>query len=408
MLSLAGAGSFRTVYKAVLHFKPTSVVAPFVLESHPTTADEPLRTTLVALQILHLDSLRRRRSPYFAPDEVHLESGLEVLRREHAIYDVLEASEDHPGRRHVRCRLGAFLVNSSVIMCAYEWCPAHVMTPNPAGVYSVRSYSLVLYNELGARRLARELVLALQFLGDNGVAHRDIKPHNLFLTREPPQEWLVHHDCDYMAPHEEEAEDDFLWFGAPTFTRGAGLSEKVDSVEFRQSLFGEDLESECDLNDEAALRAAIAAGRNPRPLRKQNDPSQPMLLVADFNSAHLLSGRFDSGGEGTRSFVPPECFRLGHEPIEAEKRDVWSLGCVVVSMLTGRPPFHHTNPTRLLSSILSEEVTVPSLFGPATSLDSDNHDLTPECVEFLRGTLNKDPTARWSLQQCLDSSWLAL
>ena len=115
---------------------------------------------------------------------------------------------------------------------------------------------------------------------------------------------------------------------------------------------------------------------------------------------------------GTRAFTAPESFVEVSESINPEKREVWAIGCTLVTMLRGAPPYNDDNHTRLLYSILSDAVQLPAVAPDHNLCDLLANDassvaqLSQNCITFLRGLLAKDPESRWTVSEALASSWL--
>lgn len=74
--------------------------------------------------------------------------------------------------------------------------------------------------------------------------------------------------------------------------------------------------------------------------------------------------------------------------------DIWSLGCTVIELLTGFPPYHELSDVTALFRIVSDDC--PPL---PTNLSAD-------CEDFLRKCFNKDMHTRATTDQLLDHRWL--
>jgi cell division control protein CDC15 len=62
--------------------------------------------------------------------------------------------------------------------------------------------------------------------------------------------------------------------------------------------------------------------------------------------------------------------------------DIWSLGCTIIELLTGNPPYHDGNRFYALSRMVSE---------PHPPLPKD---ISPECEDFLMQCFKKEPELR--------------
>jgi serine/threonine protein kinase len=94
----------------------------------------------------------------------------------------------------------------------------------------------------------------------------------------------------------------------------------------------------------------------------------------------------------TKIYQPPEvwedCNYLGFP------HDIWSLGVVLWEMIFHTMPFKSTTEIALKQEILAFKPVFPQV------------ELDPDLKEVLEGTLTRDPTQRWSVEQVTDCAWL--
>lgn len=83
--------------------------------------------------------------------------------------------------------------------------------------------------------------------------------------------------------------------------------------------------------------------------------------------------------KGTPLYMAPEI--ISQCPYD-HSADLWSLGCIVYECLVGSPPYY-TDALLRLVSLIQQEIKWPTF-------------LSPECLSFLHGLLQKDPSKRLS------------
>ncbi|HEX3476385.1 MAG TPA: protein kinase [Kofleriaceae bacterium] len=147
----------------------------------------------------------------------------------------------------------------------------------------------------------------------------------------------------------------------------------------------------------STLGAAHARGIVHRDLKPENifvirDPEVPggeRAKVLDFGIAKLTS---DQGGVktqtsammGTPTFMSPEqCRGAGHvDP----RSDVYALGCVLFTLVVGRPPFQAEGVGEIIAMHLREPAPAPSQLRPG---------IPPEIDQLVLRCLAKDPAQRF-------------
>ena len=142
-------------------------------------------------------------------------------------------------------------------------------------------------------------------------------------------------------------------------------------------------EAVCD-----ALAVAHAHGVIHRDIKPANImvTRNGQVKVTDFGIARVTSNETvaqTAAVLGTASYLSPEQAQGG--PID-QRSDLYSLGCVLYEMLTGRPPFTADSPVAVASKHVLEQATPPSRMNP---------DVTPQLDAVVMRALSKNPDKRY-------------
>jgi hypothetical protein len=149
-----------------------------------------------------------------------------------------------------------------------------------------------------------------------------------------------------------------------------------------------------------ALAAAHALGLIHRDIK----PGNVMLLpdgrvkVVDFGIARAAgSDTLTHTGVvlGSTAYLSPE--QAGGQPVD-ERADLYSLGCVLYEMLTGRVPFSADTPIATMYRHVNEDAPPPSTIAP---VQSELEDAVLRCLE-------KDPKRRFASAAELEAALLAV
>lgn len=139
---------------------------------------------------------------------------------------------------------------------------------------------------------------------------------------------------------------------------------------------------------------------------------QQGVVHRDIKGANILVTKdghcklADFGVSSTKPAENPDTFDVAGSPYwmapeiinltgSSTASDIWSLGCTVIELLTGLPPYHQYADLTALFKIVSDEC--PPL-PPNLSMD---------CEDFLRKCFCKDVQMRPTADELLDHRWLA-
>lgn len=108
------------------------------------------------------------------------------------------------------------------------------------------------------------------------------------------------------------------------------------------------------------------------------------------------SAKANKSMTGTPMYMSPEVIK-GENPGRAGSVDVWSLGCVILEMATGRRPW---------ASLDNEWAIMYNIAqGNPPQLPSYEQ-LSPEGIDFLKKCFIKDPKKRASAAELLQHEWI--
>ncbi|KAH7372502.1 hypothetical protein KP509_17G007400 [Ceratopteris richardii] len=122
------------------------------------------------------------------------------------------------------------------------------------------------------------------------------------------------------------------------------------------------------------------------------------IKIADFGAARKTSCTKDSDSVsigGTPLWMAPEVLQGLRQGAPS---DIWSLGCTLIEMLEGRPPWNtlqsHPSCTDLVSVLLRIACASETLPPYGDSISS-------QAKDFLSKCLRRDPAERWTAEQLL-------
>ena len=131
----------------------------------------------------------------------------------------------------------------------------------------------------------------------------------------------------------------------------------------------------------------------------QSTPRHAVVKLADFGAAKRLS---DAVGQsrtvvGTPYWMAPEVVTgtTGYD----FKADIWSLGCTVAEMVTGKAPWPPKSNVGAAVLMISQATSGP------TDLPSVE-EAGPAALDFIRQCCQYDPSARPTAEQLLQHPWL--
>ena len=118
------------------------------------------------------------------------------------------------------------------------------------------------------------------------------------------------------------------------------------------------------------------------------------LKLETLDSVHVIDKLSDDtlyDKHGCPAYVSPEILE-STTGYSAKAADVWSLGVIIFTMLSGRYPFHDQEPTVLFTKIKSGQYTIP-----------DNISAAARCL--IHSILRKSPTERLTSEELLEHPW---
>lgn len=77
-----------------------------------------------------------------------------------------------------------------------------------------------------------------------------------------------------------------------------------------------------------------------------------LVKLADFGVASRTTGLNESSVVGTPYWMAPEVIELTGATTAS---DIWSLGCTVIELLEGKPPYHNLQPMPALFRIVNDD-----------------------------------------------------
>lgn len=116
------------------------------------------------------------------------------------------------------------------------------------------------------------------------------------------------------------------------------------------------------------------------------------VKIADFGLATQLNGPDEKHVTmcGTPNYISPEVASREFHGLPA---DVWGLGCMLYTLLVGKPPFHTQHVKTTLNKVINADYRIPS-------------ELSVQAQDLLQKLLCKDPTKRITLKGIMEHPFL--
>lgn len=245
-------------------------------------------------------------------------------------------------------------------------------------------------NESVVKSYSRQLLLGLEYLHRNGIAHRDIKGANCLVSNDGV---IKLSDFGASKYYWKRPELIIPKSTPPVIAAGSASVETVNSP-----IGGADQILLTGSMDSARGRASSAALSEDDEvdfiLKQTNNPHEgPSVGQQQINQQGIAGG--DSEGDhntgndikGTPCWIAPEVIKNesnGEAEMNWRKADIWSLACTCIEMSTGRPPWSQfDNPVTILYHLACSE-----------SIPDYPQDISMEYINFLSVCLQRDIALR--------------
>jgi len=285
-----------------------------------------------AIKVFPRGVLERKHVAFFdkngagtVPLKVKIEGELRILQRlRHVNIARLEAVIDDPSQDQLFVVLEG--LRGGQLMRWENSCQSYTLGTANANHES----EVQVFQESSARFLFRQVLEGVAYLHASRVIHKDIKPDNIVLSMPLELSKVVAHRMDVV--RDLNGRD-----GAEGSSSEA--EESNDACNVLMRLEQREDRDTSDAGWHLLQRAGVVA------------------KIIDFNCSLLTEDPdctiFDA--EGTQLFTPPECFQGSSQGLRGQPRDLWSMGCVLHTMLFGRCPFWASTEIMLQFSIIAAD-----------------------------------------------------
>lgn len=118
------------------------------------------------------------------------------------------------------------------------------------------------------------------------------------------------------------------------------------------------------------------------------------VKLADFGTAKLEDAEKKTQTVvGTPYWMAPEVIEMS---ACGTSSDIWSVGCTVIELLTGAPPYFDMGPMSALFNIVEDR------------MPPFPEDISDEMRSFLKACFKKDPKKRPSAQELIEHKWIKI
>ena len=208
-------------------------------------------------------------------------------------------------------------------------------------------------------------------------------------------------DHPYIVKLYELYEDNFNLYLVMEECKGGELFDKLAQRAKNKNMYSESEAAEIMIKIMGAINYCHSHGVCHRDLKPENilltdNNDLGTIKIADFGLSRIFSNdnKIMTSVVGTTYYMAPEVLRSKY----TEKCDIWSLGCILYIMLSGRPPFHSKNEEDLIKKIKSKSYSFNY---------PEFQNISKEAKDLITKMLC-DEDKRLSAQEVINHNWFKL
>eukprot|EP00127_Corallochytrium_limacisporum_P002086 Clim_evm5s102 gene=Clim_evmTU5s102 len=174
--------------------------------------------------------------------------------------------------------------------------------------------------------------------------------------------------------------------------------ELFDAIKAR-TYFYEDEARDLFLQTGSAVQFMHKNGVVHRDLKPENillvKPGEPLTIkIADFGVSKIVWDKPTETPCGTVGYAAPEVMS---KTWHTTKTDMWSMGCILYTVLAGFPPFYHQSNAVLLDMVRNGDYTFPSPWWDEVSDSAKN---------LISHLLEVDMEKRFTIEEMIAHEWM--